>query len=80
MPIDPPMLRITTAVSLTMLLPFLPIFVEALGIKQQASIVQWSGVAFGRGTYVAPSCDAVALNTSPSCIRSLPILVLRRIG
>jgi DHA1 family multidrug resistance protein-like MFS transporter len=30
-----------------MLLPFLPIFVEALGIKQQASIVQWSGLAFG---------------------------------
>ena len=37
----------TTAVSLTMLLPFLPIFVEELGIKQQASIVQWSALAFG---------------------------------
>jgi DHA1 family multidrug resistance protein-like MFS transporter len=37
----------TTVVSLTMLLPFLPIFVEELGIKQQASIVQWSGLAFG---------------------------------
>ena len=38
---------LTTAVSLTMLLPFLPIFVEELGIKQQASIVQWSALAFG---------------------------------
>jgi MFS family permease len=37
----------TTAVSLTMLLPFLPIFVEELGVRQQASIVQWSAVAFG---------------------------------
>ena len=37
----------TTAVNLTMLLPFLPIFVEELGIKQQASIVQRSGLAFG---------------------------------
>jgi MFS family permease len=37
----------TTAVSLTMLLPFLPIFVEELGIRQQASMVQWSGLAFG---------------------------------
>jgi MFS family permease len=37
----------TTAVSLTMLLPFLPIFVEELGIKQQASIVQWSALSFG---------------------------------
>jgi hypothetical protein len=30
-----------------MLLPFLPIFVEELGMKQQASIVQWSALAFG---------------------------------
>jgi DHA1 family multidrug resistance protein-like MFS transporter len=30
-----------------MLLPYLPIFVEELGIKQQGSIVQWSGLAFG---------------------------------
>jgi nitronate monooxygenase len=34
----------TTAVSPTMLLPFLPIFVEELGIKRQASIFQWSGL------------------------------------
>jgi hypothetical protein len=33
----------TTAVSLTMLLPFLPIFVEALGVKEQASIVSGRG-------------------------------------
>jgi DHA1 family multidrug resistance protein-like MFS transporter len=37
----------TTAVSLTMLLPFLPIFVEQLGITQKAAIVQWSALAFG---------------------------------
>ena len=37
----------TTAASLTTLLPFLPIFVEELGIKQHASIVQWSALAYG---------------------------------
>jgi hypothetical protein len=38
----------TTAVSLTMLLPFLPIFVEELGINQRASVVQWSGLALAQ--------------------------------
>jgi len=37
----------TTAVSLTMLLPFLPLYVEQLGVKSSADIVQWSGLAFG---------------------------------
>ena len=47
----------TTALSLTMLLPFLPIFVEELGIKQQASIVQWSALAFG-ATFVGTGLTA----------------------
>src|SRR5471032_3091509 len=37
----------TTLVSLTLLLPFLPIYVEELGVKQSAAIVEWSGIAFG---------------------------------
>ena len=37
----------TTLVSLSMLLPFLPLYVGQLGISSQASIVQWSGIAFG---------------------------------
>jgi MFS family permease len=47
----------TTAVSLAMLLPFLPILVEELGIKQQAAIVQWSGLAFG-ATFVGTGLTA----------------------
>jgi MFS family permease len=36
----------TTLVSLTMLLPFLPLYVQQLGAGSQAAIVQWSGIAF----------------------------------
>lgn len=32
---------------MTLLLPFLPLYVEQLGVKDPAAIVQWSGVAFG---------------------------------
>jgi len=37
----------TTIVAMTLLLPFLPIYVAALGVKSHAGIVQWSGVAYG---------------------------------
>lgn len=47
----------TTLLSLTMLLPFLPVLVEELGIKQQAAIVQWSGLAFG-ATFVGTGLTA----------------------
>lgn len=37
----------TTIVAMTLLLPFLPLYVEQLGVRDHAAIVQWSGVAFG---------------------------------
>ncbi len=37
----------TTLVAMTLLLPFLPLYVEELGVEDRAAIVQWSGVAFG---------------------------------
>ncbi len=36
----------TTLVSLTLLLPFLPLYVEQLGVHDPAAVVQWSGIAF----------------------------------
>ena len=36
----------TTLVSMTLLLPFLPIYVQHLGVSDPAAIVQWSGIAF----------------------------------
>ncbi len=37
----------TTIVAMTLLLPFLPLYVGQLGVSDHASIVQWSGVAYG---------------------------------
>jgi MFS family permease len=37
----------TTILAMTLLLPFLPIYVEQLGVHDHAAIVQWSGIAFG---------------------------------
>jgi MFS family permease len=37
----------TTIVAMTLLLPFLPLYVEQLGVHDTASIAQWSGIAFG---------------------------------
>jgi MFS family permease len=37
----------TTILAMTLLLPFLPIYVEQLGVTDHAAIVQWSGVAYG---------------------------------
>jgi MFS family permease len=37
----------TTIVAMTLLLPFLPLYVAELGVTDQAAIAQWSGIAFG---------------------------------
>src|ERR1700759_217758 len=34
-------------VGMTLLLPFLPLYVEQLGVSDHAAIVQWSGAAYG---------------------------------
>ena len=36
----------TTIVAMTLLLPFLPLYVEQLGVHDPAAIVQWSGAAY----------------------------------
>jgi MFS family permease len=37
----------TTIVAMTMLVPYLPVYVEGLGVQGHAAIVRWSGVAYG---------------------------------
>ena len=37
----------TTIVAMTLILPFLPLYVEQLGVSSHAAIVQWSGIAYG---------------------------------
>lgn len=43
----------TTIVAMTLLLPILPIYVEQLGVKGHAAIVQWSGIAYGATFFAA---------------------------
>ncbi|HET6306860.1 MAG TPA: MFS transporter [Rhodopila sp.] len=38
---------LTTIIAMTLLLPFLPLYVEQLGVTDHAAIVQWSGIAYG---------------------------------
>ena len=38
---------LTTIIAMTLLLPFLPLYIEQLGVTDHAAIVQWSGVAYG---------------------------------
>jgi MFS family permease len=37
----------TTIMAMTLLLPFLPLYVAQLGVTDHAAIVQWSGIAYG---------------------------------
>ena len=47
----------TTLCAMTLLLPFLPIYVAHLGVTSQAAVVQWSGVAFS-ATFLAAALVA----------------------
>jgi MFS family permease len=43
----------TTIIAMTLLLPFLPLYVEELGVTNHAAIAQWSGVAYGATFFAA---------------------------
>ncbi|WP_315919726.1 MFS transporter [Mesorhizobium sp. SP-1A] len=43
----------STLIAMTLLLPFLPIYVEELGVSGHAAIVQWSGIAYGATFFAA---------------------------
>ncbi|TCU34487.1 MFS transporter [Rhizobium azibense] len=43
----------TTIVAMTLLLPFLPLYVAELGVSEHAAIVQWSGIAYGATFFAA---------------------------
>src|ERR1700760_1646093 len=52
-----PLIRVfgsfTTIVAMTLLLPFLPIYVEQLGVTDPAAIAEWSGAAYGAAFFSA---------------------------
>ena len=47
----------TTIVAMTLILPFLPLYVEQLGVTDHAAVVQWSGIAYAV-TYFAAALAA----------------------
>jgi len=69
----------TTMVSLTLLLPFLPVYVEELGVKQNAAIVQWSALAFG-ATFLGTCVTAPLWGYLSDRFGRKPMLVRAAIG
>ncbi|HEY1997155.1 MFS transporter [Paraburkholderia sp.] len=69
----------TTLVSLSMLLPFLPLYVQQLGVTSQAAVVQWSGVAFG-ATFLGTAVTAPVWGRLADRYGRKPMLVRAAIG
>lgn len=69
----------TTLVSLSMLLPFLPLYVQQLGVSSQAAVVQWSGVAFG-ATFLGTAATAPIWGRLADRYGRKPMLVRAAIG
>ncbi len=69
----------TTLVSLSMLLPFLPLYVEQLGVQSASAVVQWSGVAFG-ATFLGTAVTAPLWGHLADRFGRKPMLVRAAIG
>jgi MFS family permease len=69
----------TTLVSLSMLLPFLPLYVQQLGVTSPAAVVQWSGVAFG-ATFLGTAVTAPVWGRLADRYGRKPMLVRAAVG
>jgi MFS family permease len=69
----------TTLVSLSMLLPFLPLYVQQLGVTSPSSVIQWSGVAFG-ATFFGTAITAPVWGHLADRYGRKPMLVRAAIG
>ncbi|WP_415914644.1 MFS transporter [Paraburkholderia sp. J41] len=69
----------TTLVSLSMLLPFLPLYVRQLGVSEQSAVIQWSGVAFG-ATFLGTAFTAPLWGRLADRFGRKPMLVRAAIG
>ncbi|MBN3753082.1 multidrug efflux MFS transporter [Paraburkholderia sp. Tr-20389] len=69
----------TTLVSLSMLLPFLPLYVKQLGVTSQADVIQWSGVAFG-ATFLGTAVTAPLWGRLADRYGRKPMLIRAAVG
>jgi MFS family permease len=69
----------TTLVSLSMLLPFLPLYVRQLGVSSSSAVIQWSGVAFG-ATFLGTAFTAPLWGHLADRYGRKPMLVRAAIG
>jgi MFS family permease len=69
----------TTLVSLSMLLPFLPLYVQQLGVSSSSAVIQWSGVAFG-ATFFGTAITAPLWGHLADRYGRKPMLVRAAIG
>jgi DHA1 family multidrug resistance protein-like MFS transporter len=69
----------TTLVSLSMLLPFLPLYVKQLGVESQADVIQWSGVAFG-ATFLGTAVTAPIWGRLADRYGRKPMLIRAAVG
>jgi len=69
----------TTLVSLSMLLPFLPLYVRQLGVESQAAVIQWSGVAFG-ATFLGTAVTAPIWGRLADRYGRKPMLIRAAVG
>jgi len=69
----------TTLVSLSMLLPFLPLYVRQLGVESQSAVIQWSGIAFG-ATFLGTAATAPLWGRLADRYGRKPMLVRAAVG
>jgi len=69
----------STLLSLSMLLPFLPLYVQQLGVSTPSAVVQWSGVAFG-ATFFGTAITAPLWGRLADRYGRKPMLVRAAVG
>ena len=69
----------TTVLAMTLLLPFLPLYVASLGVRDRGAVAQWSAVAFG-ATFLASGLAAPLWGRVADRYGRKPILVRASLG